>query len=329
MKSASIILMRTSPLSCAHGKLLFLTTLVLLASNSMFLTDASCSSLLVGKVSHAITAISVPGVTIEIYRGRELLGTAHSGPKGRFSLAFEVKTKKNSEILTVLVTHDEFASFSDTVQFLSGKLGQSAYHFSLLPKPLAKCRVSKGHYVIIGHFKPPVSETYSELSSRIADTLYSNITKQLQQYHIPLELQPIFLACDEAKPRALIQGKIFAKALKAHAFVCGSVKRVEKGFDVRIVISEPYGIFSLPCSEKNECVDLDDSLEAQLSAKTCATILISIATGYEHNGLFAEAVYTTKAAEDILGKLTPEIKKIREKCKRNLPQRELLSGGSP
>ena len=282
-----------------------------------------------GQVIDSITENPVPDAHISLYDGTQVLAKTNSDYDGNYSLVIDVEEKLEKKPLKLVIEDIEFVKFSQNIEIVSGRATKPFYRVSLLPKELAKCRKPKGHCVIVGYFNAPLSASYSNLSIRIAYALTYNLLTLLQKYHIDPVLQPTFLACDEAKPRAIDLGENFARVLKADAFLFGDVQQAMPGYDIRTYVSEPYDIFSIPPSSTNPKVNLEDSGAAELNKATHAAILTAIAGGYEREGRFAEGIETTIAAERILGRLTTEAKEIRERCKRNIPHHKLLHEGSP
>lgn len=318
--------------SCCNQDERLLTVSLIVCGMLLLASDAAFSQTLVnGRIIEAINESPILGAVVRLYKGDKLLATAHSDSEGRYSLAFDLPSSDKPQTLTILVEHPglEFVRDSKNIQIVSGKPKPDYPSFSLFPTELIDCRTQNKHCVIVGHFSPPFSGECPELSARIAVALFYDLCTRLQQHHIQSLLQPEFIHCDEANPRAISQGKNFARALGANAFISGSVKRTEQGYDIRTIVSDAYDVFMPPYSSSSESVNLEDPAAAQLNPEIHAAILIAIAAGYELQERFAEGVEATIAAEAILGYLTPPMKEVRERCKSKLPHQELLIGEGP
>lgn len=294
---------------------------------------AAGQTLLNGQVADAVTKAPIPGATVRLVKGDQELGSASSDTNGRFLLSCELPRADQPQNFTLALEHPEFLKISLTVQTVGGKFTQDAYGVQLLPRELLHCRPEKGHCVVIGYFTPPMETAYTDLSRRIADALNFDLLTRLQKFHLQSNLQPVFWACEEAKPRALTHGKYFAQALKADVFIWGNVKKAATGVDIRTVVSDSYGLFELPLSSINQNVDLNDPLAAQLHPETHAAVVAALAAGYEKEERFAQGIEATLLADKLLAdaktkppELIDEIKKIRGRCQARLPHQQLLPG---
>jgi hypothetical protein len=295
--------------------------------------NALSQSSVTGRVTEALSENPIAGAVVKLRAAEAVLATTQTDSEGKYTIVFEPSSSLDIETLIVSAVHDQFAEQYKNIETTVPEPTVVSCSFSLVPKELTACKKRKEHCVIVGHFTPPLSATYSEqyaaFSARIATALTYDLLTRLQQFHFNAVLQPEFIQCDEAKPRVPGEGKNLARALGANAFISGDVQAAGQGYDVRTYLSDPYDIFRPPFSSTNPSVDLDDPGAAQLSAETHAAILTVIAAAYEQEGNFAAGVEATYVAEGILGDVTPKLQEIRNRCKSQLPHCRFLLGGSP
>ncbi|MCK8604418.1 carboxypeptidase-like regulatory domain-containing protein [Desulfoferrobacter suflitae] len=321
MKSVNLNSQERMQFSCSvHLRLFAWMMCFALLILSILCTPVSAQSLVSGDVTDAMSGIAIPGVQVTLKRGANTIGTSYSDSDGGFDVTIPAEVARNNTELKVILEHEKYAGNSLRIHMDGGSPSETHYKASLIPKEISVCRIFDRHYVVVGHFLSSMSATYTGLPERIATALTYEVLPLLQQYKIKPELQPDFLACDEARPRAVTQGRSLAQALGADAFVSGSVQGGEQGYDVRTFVSDRCDIYSVPFSSINKNVDLNDPGAAQLDPHTRATILVAIAAAYEKEGKYSDGVYATNAAEHTLGKLTPEIQAVRERCQMGLPQ---------
>jgi hypothetical protein len=291
-------------------------------------------TLLNGQVANAVTKVPIPGATVKLFHGNQELGAASSDARGNFMVSCTLPRSDQPQNLTLQLEHAEFEKASLTPQAVGGKFTQQSYALHLLPRGLIHCQPGKGRFVVVGHFQAPMGVTYSELPQRIATALTYDLLTRLQKLHLQANLQPKFLACEEAKSRLPDQGKLFAQALHADVFICGNVIQAEKQFNIRTFVSDSHGLFEVPLSFINQNVDLNDPGAAELQPETHAAVLAAVAVGFEKEEKFAEGVQATLLAEKLLEvsqskqpDLAAEIDKIRGRCQARLPHQGLLAGG--
>jgi hypothetical protein len=104
--------------------------------------------------------------------------------------------------------------------------------------------------------------------------------------------------------------------LGADALVFGHVSPAQVRFDVTTFVGDSYEVFVPPAPFVNRKVDLNTPEAAALDSKTHAAILTAIAAGYESKKKYSECVEVTVAAEQLTQNLSPELRKIRERCQR-------------
>jgi hypothetical protein len=293
------------------------------------ITLAGAQNLVTGQVFNATTVSGMPGVTVTVLKGAQELGRASSNDQGYFQVALELPKSDQPQNLTLEAVHPEFVSVSRTIQLVSGRLAGPALVLHLLPRSLTNCKIPSRRCVVVGYFLPPRQEQVTELSDRIAKTLTFDLLTKLQPLHVSPSLQPVFLACEEAKIRAVEFGRQLAEALEADAFIFGTVKSAPPGYDVSIFVCDSYGLFDTPVLAKNQHVDLYDLSSAQLQPQTHAAILAALTAGYIRQGKFIEGFQVTEAARQLLGELPPKLQELRSQCQNKLPQRGLLPGGQP
>jgi hypothetical protein len=280
-----------------------------------------------GELTDRATESAVVGATVEVMRGDKVLATGNSDLEGRFSLPVEVNPDPKPQNLTLAVRHTDYVSLSQVIVITSGRTDSSSYELELLPKALTNCIMSRDHGVIVGHFGPAASVPsgdFSDLSNRIAIALTYNLLPRIQQLHMPLDFQPFFQACEEARPRSIIAAGGFAEALGADAFVSGFVSQSGDRYRVDAYVGDPYDLFVPPLKTSNDDVDLDDPSAADFDRSTHAAILTALAAGYEKEGKTVECVEVTVVAEHVLGGLSPAIEETRRRCQGALVNAGLL-----
>jgi hypothetical protein len=283
-----------------------------------------------GRAIDETAAAGIAGVTLELRQGERVLARAASDQDGAFTLVFDIGLSPQAQAVTLLASHPDFVAVSKNIAIASGAPDSPFYPLELLPARLARCRLQRGHNVVVGYFRSPASAApYSELASRIADALTYSLLTRLQEVHVPTALQPLFLACEDARPRTIALSGSLARALGAAAFLSGDVKQQDATYRISAYVADPFELFVPPLRTVNEQVDLDDPGAAQLDPDTHAAILTAIAASYEEEQRYAECVDVTVAAERILGGLSAVLEQARTQCQRRLAHRGLLPGGSP
>jgi hypothetical protein len=290
-------------------------------------TLAAADSLAAGKILHAISGNPVIGASVTLQKSGQTIGSAITDTGGVFSIPLNLPPSPRHQTLTLRAAHGNFVPVSVPVQTDRGTPTETIYKLTLLPKELAGCLGETGKKVVVGHIRPPLGETVADLPSRIAEALQFDLLTRLQEKHLNSEVQPIFEACAGAEPKSIMHGGQWARALKAHAFLSGSVNRGQSDFDVSTLVSDAYDLFDGPQRSKNHAVDLNDPSAAQMDPKTHATILVAVAKGYENARLYAECVDTTVVAEGILGASSPMIIAVRASCQAKLRHTGLVPGG--
>jgi hypothetical protein len=290
-------------------------------------------SLVLGHVRDSVTGASVIGAQVSIKKGNDALGSGSSDSEGNYSVAIRMPNSSELSTLTIHVNHNAYSESSTNIQIKSGAPTERNYPIALLPRDLGVCLGNSKHVVVVGHFRAPLGQSFTELPGRIAEALQFNLLTRLQEATLPPALQPSFEPCEKAYPRALPYGKSLARALRAHAVLFGNVTQGVSGYDVNTYVSDAYDIFAFPVPYANQSVNLNNPSEAEMSPKTYEAVLAAVAAGLEKSEDLektekCKAVITViNAAERIVGEVTPPLAKIRGRCQQQLPHVGLLSGG--
>lgn len=282
-----------------------------------------------GRVTDRTTGAPVVGVAIRVERTGTVVGTAASGGDGAFLVTFEGGASAVGQAFTLHAEHDEYAPVSRVFSVTSGKPDQASYPLELLPRELSKCVQARSPAVLVGHFFGPHGTDGMDLTWQMSQALTYSLLTQLQRHGVRRELEPLFPRCQAAQLQAPDLGGSCARALGADALVFGRVKQVKGGFEVTTFIADSYEVFAPPAAFPNVGVDLEAPESAVFDPRTHAAILAVVAAGYAKKERFADCVEATVAAEQLGGKLTPQLKAVRDRCKKASGTAVLTKGGTP
>lgn len=284
-----------------------------------------------GIVRDSSTGAPVAGADVSIQRGGADLGQTVSAVDGAFQLPFDVVVKPEAQNLTLLVRKDAFVSSSHNLVVTAGRPSANSFKIDLVPAAMAECIRPSSHSVVVGYFRPSAASVGDpDIAARVADALNYDLLVRMQQEELAHSALPIIIACGGAKPRAVGDYGKYAKVLRADAFLVGSVNDTAlTKVKVEMAVIDGHGILPLPLRASSPEVNLDDPSVARLDASAHAAILTALVGGYERSGKFAECVDMTNAAARIVGTLPAALQSARARCEQRLPNRGLLSGGTP
>jgi hypothetical protein len=293
--------------------------------------SAVAETIVAGTARDVTTDAPVSGAHVTIRHGSEILGSAVTGTGGVFQLPFDIAVRSEAQNLKLFVSFDGYVDASQDVTITSGRPNAASYRFDLVPRSVADCIRSRDHMVVVGYFRPSTSGSGDpDLAARIADALSYDLLVRMQQGRLVGDALPIVVACGKARPQAIGDYTNFAKVLHADAFLGGYVddsgpRRVK----VQMSVADRFEMLVPPLRASSKDVNLEDPAVARLDPSAHAAILTALVTGYERAGKFAECIEFTVAAARIVGSLPAALADARRRCEQALPNRGLLSGGTP
>ena len=258
------------------------------------------NAVLAGQVKSAATDEPIVGAMLTARFGDQSWQIA-SDLDGFFSLSLDLPGEQRLHIVRLMIEHEDYATRSSEVEFLDRVAESTPPQLRLFPKELVGCRLSEANLVIVGHFRSPIDQAINDLPDRLAEALQFDLLTHMQQSDLPLRLQPVFASCDGARPRLPTHAKLLAQALRAHAFVHGSVQRDQNDFTVSALVSDAYSLSSLPTVTQNQAVDLNNPTAAQLNPETYAAVLLAVAAGVAEQSDCPGALHVLSAAEAMAG----------------------------
>ena len=277
------------------------------------------------KVLNTATGQPVNGALVKAAQGEQALSQTYSNGEGRLTLLLPVPTEKEVR-LSLVATHEDFTSSSTTITLVPNATTPS-YQIELIPKTLSDCKMYDQFGVIVGKFQMP-GTPHPDLSIGIARALEYSILPQLQQFELPTEMQPWFLACDGAQPPALAAVSSYAKSLRADAFVGGHVTREATGTKYRLqsYVGDSHGLFNPPVVSESSDVNLDRPLNAKLANGVQVAILTALVAGYEARQQFAGCVIAATVAQELLdGPVLATLNTMKARCQNHIVQHQLLT----
>ncbi len=285
---------------------------------------AFTDTIVVGQIVDQTTRSGVGGADIKITRGGSTLGEAVTRQNGQFTVSFDIGSSMDVKNVTLLIEHEDFEKQSLFLTITAGRPDKTVYEVVLLPKALSGCQMQGEHGGVVGYFGS------EELAYNITFALTYSLLTRIQALNLAADFQPMFVACNEARPRSPLHWGNFAKALGADVFLSGNVeeKTDEKRYDVNIYVSDRFGLFIPPLHTLNRSVNLKEADAAKLAPETHAAILLAVASGFEQEGAYAKCVEMTVAAEQLLQGPTSEIQKSRQRCQAQLANIGLVNRGS-
>lgn len=271
-----------------------------------------------GAVSDLTTDSAILGAAVQVRCGVEARAEGVTDAGGRFDLAFA--SCRNA---TVSVKHKLYAEQARPVPADGSEVA-----FALLPEKLGGCVLTSAQGIVVGHFEPPPgSGGGGDLAGRIAVALRYDVLPLLQTLNLPLTLQPIFLACDEAQPRSVDFAAGYARALGANAFLMGNVEPADGAFNVRAFVGDAFQLFKPPLPSMTAGVALNDPAVARLAPAMHGAILTAVARGFAERRMFPECVDVAVAAERLLGSRTPPLEQTLTRCQNGTGLADLRGGG--
>lgn len=288
-------------------------------------------TMIAGKLRDPISGSGIEGADVEIeYHGRKLTHVA-SDEQGHFRLSFPLPRTPDAQNVTLAVSHDRFVGWSGIFPIEDGQLTGPPIEIELTPIELSACRPDHDPLVVVGHFLASAGVApgqNEDLPFKVSAALMHKLLPAVQLHRLPSSLEPIFLACGEAKPRSMQFVDNYAKSLRADVFVTGQVRSVDGAYDVTMALGDRFSYLSGSGSYVNRGVDLDDAEAAEMDSLTYAAILAVLAKGYAERSLYDECVLVAKAAGDLIDPLTPELDALRTECQSRTGMGQ-LAGGAP
>jgi TIR domain len=276
--------------------------------------------LVTGTVTDLATGSAVSGAAVEVACGVRVIAEGVTDAAGEFELG----APPCRETSTVSIQHELYLEQAEKI-----RKGEEKHLIGLLPKALGGCVIKNAQGVVVGHFRPPISngEGGNDLAGRIADGLTYDVLTVLQTLNLPSALQPRFVGCDELSPRSLAFTTGYARALGADALLLGDVEPADGAFRVSALIGDAFDMFEPPFRSTTTGVALNDPTTAKLGPDMRAAILTAVARGLGERGKFAECVEVAAAAERLLGQTTPALAETLERCRNESGLSDLRRGG--
>jgi hypothetical protein len=259
-----------------------------------------------GSVTDVTTGAPVPGASVEVRCGARAVADGVSDQTGAFDLAFA----SCREPAAVHVGHADYVERSQAVS------AGGAAPIALLPRGLGRCVLTDARGIVVGRFRPPLSggSTPGDLTARIAEALNFDVGTVIQALNLRPELQPRFVACDQADPRSL-EFDGYARALGADALLVGSVELADGAYKVRTLVGDAFRLFRPPQSSLTPAVALGDPPEARLAGEMHGAVLTAVARGYAERRMFPECVDVAVAAERLVGR-TSWLEQTLTRCQK-------------
>jgi hypothetical protein len=292
-------------------------------------TTPSVADFLAGTVTDVITLQPVAGAEVTVEYSGQALGTTTADLDGVYRVPFTVPAGAPAVVtMTASARSGSHGITKSNFQVRDGTPVATVHNIALFPVGVTDCRSQTGgHSVIVGHFLPPVGRDFTELSRRVAQSLEFALNTRLQTVRLTLERLPSFEPCDAAKPRTPRLGANFAKALRADAFVGGSIATADgsPSFTVSMYVSDAYGLFSNPAIAANRSVDLDNPSGASVTGETHAAVLAALAAGLAGKNDCVTAIDVLSVAERLVDTVPPYITQLRKDCQSRVPNAGLRS----
>jgi hypothetical protein len=293
----------------------------------LFSAPVSAATNLSGMAVDSITGRPLAGVLVQARRAEVTLRSATTEGDGTFQILVELPQQPAQQSLDLVLSRDGYTTVTHVVTVSAGRADQLSYRLVLPRSEAADCAPTWARTVVVGHVRQPISATRDlALSRRIGEVLQYDLLAEVQKTHLPSDQQPIVLACPKAEPRDLMEHSLWAKALKADAFVAGAAEPVEQRFRVDLQVSASHGEAGLPALASTPPLNLDRPQSADLGRSALTPIVLALLRAYAAEGRYAECVEFAGAAQRALG-VNPEVRKLRESCQAKLPNSALLVEG--
>jgi hypothetical protein len=277
---------------------------------------------LTGTVTDVTTGRPVVGADINVKYLGQTVGSATSGGDGTYQVTFTLPPRVFVTLWTGSPRHDPQ---SKPVQ--TGSPLPVTHDIALLPLGLGACVSKADHAFIVGHFPSPAIRDVSELSVRVARTLYFGLRTELGKRNFALKLQPIFPSCEAANPSEVTLGAAFAKALGAHAFITGEVAGNAPEFLMTIYVSDAYELFGGPELGKDIPVNLDRPSEAKMPGQTHVAVLAAMAAGLKKKDDCVSAIAVISIIAELVESIPAYVEQLQKECQARLPHAGLVRAG--
>jgi hypothetical protein len=279
-------------------------------------SSAYAQAILAGTARDLSTGSVIAGASITVTYGGVELGTGLSQPDGTYRIPLALPSAAPDPMTaTVTISQANYAANSLTIQIAHGAVPDPV-ELLLMTQAVSSCKDSSiAHAVVVGHFRLPVNEHANpELPAAVAESLNFDLRTKLQQHNIGNAFQPSFIACDEANPRAVSQGKNLARALNADAFVSGATKQTQQNYHIDAYVSDGFQLFTQPQAASSDNVDLNSPLGASMNPETQVAILAAVADSYIREKNCRMAIDIVAAAEQLAQPLPAFLAALRAKC---------------
>jgi hypothetical protein len=291
---------------------------------------AGAETAIKGIVKDRVTEAPLAGAEIEVRRGGAVLGRAISNAgDGSFLVTVEVGSHPEAVNLKLLVAREGYQSVDRDVVVASGRPRPSASAITLLRSDLADCMSkTRRHWVVVGHFRPPLGQADSEgFSQGVFDAVRWELSKIADTSSVALDRRPAVVACKDIDEIESIEAA--ARALSADVLLAGGVSGPADGslFTVKMYVGDRHGLFAgrtTPILSRN--VDLDNPSASRLDGVAAGAIVQALLTGYLKEGRFEECVELSRRAGSELQPLPPEIVRLNAECMGALPANGLRGG---
>jgi hypothetical protein len=293
-------------------------------------TQAKAQRVVAGTVTDSLTGAPIADAVVTIkYLDQEIgKGTTDSEGHYRVPLGVPAPTPNQGPASMSLSVSD--GSHKDRIvslQVVNGHAVEPTNDIALLIPAIASCLSESKHSVIVGHFLPPVDHAYLELSEHLATALDYSLNVELQKVHLDKTLQPDFEPCSEAKLKTAKLGKKFARAVKADAFVSGTVGSGPP-YAVTTEVSDAFELFDRPESTTSQNVDIDNPTTAILKLETHAAVLGSVAAGLATKDDCDNSLAVISVAKRIVKDVPKYLFDLQHRCQGQPPNNGLL-GSNP
>ncbi len=293
---------------------------------SVVTSEAVADSIVAGTVTDAITERPTASIKVRVlYSGVEV-GSSTTDAGGRYSVPFATPPTAPAQFYMDLSVSDGIhAPIETSFQVDKGNPITQTVDLKLIPQAIATCQSESKHSIIIGQFLSPADRPLPELPRRVAETLDFSLNTKLQSKNLAISLQPSFEPCELAQPKTIELGQNFARALRADAFVSGSVEAVGRNFTVSTYVSDAYQLFGRPVVTHNENVDIYNPSAAEVTDETHAAVLEAFAAGLAKDGDCVDALTVVSVAQQFVSRLTQPLSDLRKRCQNGLPNVGLLA----
>ena len=139
------------------------------------------NSILAGTVTDAITHQPVVGAEIDIEYSGQVVGSGTSDFDGLYSVSFTIPPSAPTVVTMLASAHSQsHETNKSNFQVNAGTPIETAHNILLFPLGVTACRSQTNHSVIVRHFLSPVGRDFSDLPTRVAQSLDFALNTRLQ-----------------------------------------------------------------------------------------------------------------------------------------------------